>query len=150
MAGHAHSRQGARCLIRYLADSPPLRRLLRDSDVRAGWADVISDHAIGSCQPQRTEFRRSARNLDEYEQMTSMFIDLYPDVPVQKSAWRWIEFAQYRLMRRSAPSVVMPRSADLRMRRHPRTRDQHPVHADGLGVWSEHDRTVAFYGCVLR
>jgi hypothetical protein len=42
--------------------------------VRAGWSDVISDHAIGSCQPQRTEFRRSAGNLDEYEQMTSMFV----------------------------------------------------------------------------
>ena len=56
--------------MRYLADSSALWRLLRDSDVRAGWTDVISDHAIGSCQPQRTEFRRSARNLDEYEQMT--------------------------------------------------------------------------------
>jgi hypothetical protein len=61
-------------------------RLPRDADVRAGWADVVSDQAIGSCQPQRTEFRRSARNLDEYEHMTSMFIDLYPDVrPTRES-----------------------------------------------------------------
>lgn len=86
-------------MIRYLADSSALWRMLRDPEVRAGWADVISDHAIGSCQPQRTEFRRSARNLDEYEQMTSMFTDLYPDVPVPKSAWRWVESAQYRLLR---------------------------------------------------
>jgi predicted nucleic acid-binding protein len=85
--------------MRYLADSSALWRLLRDAEVRAGWSDVISDHAIGSCQPQRTEFRRSARNLDEYEQMTSMFADLYPDVPVPKTAWQWVESAQYRLLR---------------------------------------------------
>ena len=76
MAGDACGQQGARCVMRYLADSSALWRLLRDPDVRTGWADVISDHAIGSCQPQRTEYRRSARNLDEYEQMTAMFVDL--------------------------------------------------------------------------
>ncbi|MEV6631557.1 hypothetical protein AB0M54_12480 [Actinoplanes sp. NPDC051470] len=59
-------------------------------------------HGSWSGQPQRTEFRRSARNLDEYEQMTSTFVDLYPDVPVPKSAWQWVESAQYRLMRSGA------------------------------------------------
>jgi predicted nucleic acid-binding protein len=89
-------------VIRYLADSSALWRLLREPAVRAAWADVISDHAIGSCQPQRTEFRRSARNLDEYEQMTAMFVDLYPDVAVPKTAWQWVESAQYRLLRAGA------------------------------------------------
>jgi predicted nucleic acid-binding protein len=88
--------------MHYLADSSALWRLVRDSDVRAGWAGVISDHAIGSCQPQRIEFRRSARNLDEYEQMTSMFVDLYPEIPVPKTAWQWVESAQYRLLRAGA------------------------------------------------
>jgi predicted nucleic acid-binding protein len=88
--------------MRYLADSSALWRILRDPAVRAGWSDVISDHAVGSCQPQRTEFRRSARNLDEYEQMTAMFGDLYPDVPVPKTAWQWVESAQYRLLRAGA------------------------------------------------
>lgn len=86
-------------MIRYLADSSALWRLLREPAVRAGWADVVSDHAIGSCHPQRAEFRRSARNLDEYEQMTAMFVDLYPDVAVPKRAWEWVESAQYRLLR---------------------------------------------------
>ncbi len=89
-------------MMHFLADSSALWRILRDEDVRAGWADVISDHAIGSCQPQRTGFRRSARNLDEYEQMTSMFADLYPDVAVPKTAWQWVESAQYRLLRAGA------------------------------------------------
>jgi predicted nucleic acid-binding protein len=86
-------------VIHYLADSSAIWRLLRDPALRVGWSEVISDHAIGSCQPQRTEFRRSARNLDEYEQMTTMFGDLYPDVPVPKTAWQWVETAQYRLLR---------------------------------------------------
>lgn len=89
-------------MIRYLADSSALWRLLREPTVRAAWAEVISDHAIGSCQPQRTEFRRSARNLDEYEQMTGMFAELYPDVAVPKGAWQWVESAQYRLLRAGA------------------------------------------------
>jgi predicted nucleic acid-binding protein len=89
-------------VIRYLVDSSALWRILRDAPVRVAWADVIADHAIGSCQPQRTEFRRSARNLDEYEQMTAMFVDLYPDVAVPKTAWQWVESAQYRLLRAGA------------------------------------------------
>ena len=31
-----------------------------------------------------------------------MFEDLYPDVPVPIGAWRWIEAAQYRLVRQGA------------------------------------------------
>lgn len=89
-------------MIRYLVDSSALWCLLRDPPVRTAWADVISGHAVGSCQPQRTEFRRSARNLDEYEQMTAMFADLYPDVGMPKAAWQWMESAQYRLLRGGA------------------------------------------------
>ena len=29
--------------------------------------------------------------------MNRMFADLYPDVPVPKSVWRWIDAAQHRL-----------------------------------------------------
>ena len=98
----AYGEQDAGSVIRYLVDSSAVWRILREPGVRAGWADVISDHAIGSCQPQRTEFRRSARNLDEYEQMSAMFRDLYPDVPLPKTGWRWVESAQYRLLRSGA------------------------------------------------
>jgi predicted nucleic acid-binding protein len=89
-------------VIRYLVDSSAVWRILREPAVRTGWVDVISDHAIGSCEPQRVEFRRSARNLDEYEQMDAMFGDLFPDVGVPKAAWRWVESAQYRLLRAGA------------------------------------------------
>ncbi|WP_260610560.1 hypothetical protein [Streptomyces sp. WAC06614] len=32
--------------------------------------------------------------LDEYEAMTDVFGDLYPDVPVPEGAWQGIETAQ--------------------------------------------------------
>jgi predicted nucleic acid-binding protein len=89
-------------VIRYLLDSSALWRILRDPLLRAAWAEVVSAGAIGSCHPQRVEFRRSARTIDEYEQMSGMFEALYPDVALPKGAWRWIESAQYRLLRQGA------------------------------------------------
>lgn len=89
-------------MIHYLVDSSALWRILREPAIRAGWSDVVTDHGIGSCQPQRAEFRRSARNEAEYEQMSMMFTELYPDVPLPKNAWQWVESAQYRLVRVAA------------------------------------------------
>lgn len=89
-------------MIRYLLDSSALWRILRDAALRASWAEMVSLGVIGSCQPQRIEFRRSARTLDEYEQMSEMFDALYPDAVVPKGAWRWMESAQYRLLRHGA------------------------------------------------
>jgi predicted nucleic acid-binding protein len=89
-------------VIRYLLDSSALWRILRDDALRAAWAEVVSAGAVGSCHPQRVEFRRSARTIDEYEQMSGMFAALYPDAAVPKGAWQWIESAQYRLLRHGA------------------------------------------------
>ena len=89
-------------MIRYLIDSSALWRILRDPSLRAAWGEVVSLGVVGSCDPQRVEFRRSARSIDEYEQMSEMFGALYPDAPVPKGAWRWIDSAQYRLLRHGA------------------------------------------------
>jgi predicted nucleic acid-binding protein len=89
-------------VIRYLLDSSALWRILRDARIRASWGETISLGVVGSCHPQRAEFRRSARSIDEYEQMTEMFSALYPDAAVPRGAWRWIEPAQYRLLRHGA------------------------------------------------
>ena len=89
-------------MIRYLLESSGLWRILRDSALRSAWAEVITIGAVGSCHPQRVEFRRSARSADEYEQMSGMFDELYPDTPVPKGAWQWVESAQYRLVRHGA------------------------------------------------
>jgi predicted nucleic acid-binding protein len=79
-----------------------LWRILRDAALRAAWSDVISLGVVGSCHPQRVEFRRSAGTVDEYEQMSGMFDSLYADVGVPKGAWRWIASAQFRLLRHGA------------------------------------------------
>lgn len=89
-------------MIRYLLDSSALWRIMRDAALRAAWAEVVTAGAVGSCHPQRVEFRRSARTIAEYDQMSGMFDELYPDTPVPKGTWRWIESAQYRLLRHGA------------------------------------------------
>jgi predicted nucleic acid-binding protein len=89
-------------VLRYLIDSSALWRILRDGDLRAAWAEVVSAGAVGSCHPQRIEFRRSARTVDEYEQMSEMFATLYPDAAIPKGAWQWTESVQYRLLRHGA------------------------------------------------
>jgi predicted nucleic acid-binding protein len=83
-----------------------LWRILREAGLRAAWTDVVSEGAVGSCHPQRAEFRRSARTIDEYDQMSGMFNALYPDAAVPKGAWRWIESAQYRLVRHGAQRAL--------------------------------------------
>lgn len=84
-------------MIRYLLDSSALWRVLRDKDLGAAWAGVIATGAVGSCQPQRAEFKRSARDRTDHDHMTEMFHELYPDLPMPKSAWQWVESVQYRL-----------------------------------------------------
>jgi predicted nucleic acid-binding protein len=102
MGAAAGGRKRPGSVIRYLLDSSALWRILRNGALRASWAEVISLGAIASCQPQRVEFRRSARTADEYEQMSEMFGELYPDAVIPKNAWRWIESAQFRLLRHGA------------------------------------------------
>ena len=34
--------------------------------------------------------------------MSGMFDELYPDASMPKAAWRWVESAQYRLLRQGA------------------------------------------------
>ena len=84
-------------MIYFLADSSAVWRIQRQPEVAEAWTAPLLSGSIGSCEPQRAEFRRSARNADEFEQMNQMFHDVYPDVPVPKSVWRWIDAAQHRL-----------------------------------------------------
>jgi predicted nucleic acid-binding protein len=84
-------------LIHFLVDSSAVWRMQRQPEITEGWDAPLLSGAIGSCEPQRAEFRRSARNAAEFDQMNRMFAELYPDVPVPKSVWRWIDAAQHRL-----------------------------------------------------
>jgi predicted nucleic acid-binding protein len=89
-------------LIYFLVDSSAVWRLQRQPELTEAWSSSLRRGAVGSCEPQRAEFRRSARNADEFDQMNQTFRDVYPDVPVPKSVWRWIDSAQHRLARAGA------------------------------------------------
>jgi predicted nucleic acid-binding protein len=84
-------------LIHFLVASSAVWRLQRQPELTEAWNSSLLSGAVGSCEPQRAEFRRSARNADEFDQMNQMYRDVYPDVPVPKSVWRWIDSAQHRL-----------------------------------------------------
>ena len=62
-----------------------------------------------SCYPQRTEFLYTSRDRAEYDEITEMFGDLYPDVSVPKNAGHWIASVQHHMARagqhRSASAV---------------------------------------------
>ena len=81
----------------YLLDTSGLVRLLREPKLQEAWYDAVDAEAIGSCYPQRTEFLYTARNRSEYDEITEMFGDLYPDVSVPKNAGRWISSVQHRM-----------------------------------------------------
>ena len=93
----------------YLLDTSGLVRLLGNRRLQDAWYDAIDASAIGSCYPQRAEFLYSARNALEYDEITEMFGDLYPDVAVPKNAGRWIATVQHQMARagqhRSASAV---------------------------------------------
>lgn len=93
-------------MIHFLVDSSAVWRLQRQPELVRSWDPLLVSGAIGSCEPQRVEFRRSARNADEYEQMFETFRDVYPDVPVPKSVWRWIDAAQHTLARAGAARAL--------------------------------------------
>jgi predicted nucleic acid-binding protein len=93
----------------YLLDTSGLVRLLGDPGLQEAWYDALDAEAIASCYPQRTEFLYTARTASEYEEITEMFGDLYPDAPVPKNAGRWIASVQRHMAQagehRSASAV---------------------------------------------
>jgi predicted nucleic acid-binding protein len=81
----------------YLLDTSGLVRLLSDAALQQAWYDAVDAEAIGSCYPQRTEFLYSAKDRSEYDEITEMFGDLFPDVSVPKNAGRWIASVQHHM-----------------------------------------------------
>jgi predicted nucleic acid-binding protein len=93
----------------YLLDTSGLVRLLAEPGLQEAWYDAVDAEAIGSCYPQRTEFLYRAKNRSEYDEITEMFGELYPDVSVPKNAGRWIASVQHHMAKagehRSASAV---------------------------------------------
>ncbi|UUN27622.1 PIN domain-containing protein [Streptomyces sp. FIT100] len=90
----------------YLLDSSALWRLLRDERLRSAWRETAMDGDIRSCYPQRAEFLKSARDLTEYEERSSMFDDLYEDASLPKGAAQWVGGLQRRAAERGAHQAL--------------------------------------------
>ncbi|MER7579083.1 PIN domain-containing protein [Kitasatospora sp. NPDC097691] len=93
----------------YLLDTSGLVRLLREPKLQTAWYDAIDAGSIASCYPQRAEFLCSARDGREYDEISEMFAELYPDVSVPKGTGRWIDTVPRRMapagQHRSASAV---------------------------------------------
>ncbi|MCX4550087.1 PIN domain-containing protein [Streptomyces sp. NBC_01387] len=90
----------------YLLDSSALWRMLRDKDLHAVWRESATDGDVRSCYPQRAEFLRSARGPKEYVAYEAMFTDLYDDVPLPKSAARWVSSLHRRAVENGAHQAL--------------------------------------------
>ncbi|MCV7144479.1 ribonuclease [Mycobacterium riyadhense] len=88
-------------MIHFLVESSAVWRIQRQPELNEAWKSSLLSGSVGSCEPQRAEFRKAARNAEGSDQMSRMFRDVYPDVPVPKIRvavdWRWIDSAQHRL-----------------------------------------------------
>jgi predicted nucleic acid-binding protein len=84
-------------LISYLADTSALWHLLRTPETQEAWADRIASGALGICEPTRTEFLYSATGPAHRDDLEAELNNLCRLASVPKSAWRWVENAQYKL-----------------------------------------------------
>ncbi|MEO3795668.1 PIN domain nuclease [Nonomuraea sp. B10E15] len=81
----------------YLVDTSALWHLLRNTDVLEEWADRITTQPLRICEPTRTEFLYSATGPAHRDHLEEELNTLCEFAPVPKTAWRWVENAQYKL-----------------------------------------------------
>ncbi|MGN9785045.1 PIN domain-containing protein [Nonomuraea sp. ZG12] len=81
----------------YLIATSALWHLVRDPEVIEAWGDRITTQPLRLCEPTRTEFLYSATGPAHRDDLASELDALCQAAPVPKSAWRWVETAQYRL-----------------------------------------------------
>jgi predicted nucleic acid-binding protein len=81
----------------FLLDASAYWRLMRDQSLGAVWAGAIDEGELAMCEPTRAEILYSARSAEDRDQMSSDLDALCEHVAVPKTAWQWLETAQYRL-----------------------------------------------------
>ncbi|MFB9674924.1 PIN domain nuclease [Streptosporangium vulgare] len=99
-------------MISYLADTSALWHLFRTPETQEAWADRIASGALSICEPTRTEFLHSATGPAHRDELEAELNALCRLAAVPKSAWRWVENAQYKLTQkgrhRSAGPIDLP------------------------------------------
>jgi predicted nucleic acid-binding protein len=81
----------------FLLDASAYWRLVQLPDLTAEWEEAIDAGELAMCQPTRAEILYSAVNPEDRDRMNSRLDVLCETAPVPKSAWQWVETAQYKL-----------------------------------------------------
>lgn len=87
-------------MITYLLDASALWHLFRTPGALRSWEGHIAAGVFSVCEPTRTEFLYSATGPAHRDELADELDALCAMAPVPKSAWRWVETAQYKLTQR--------------------------------------------------
>jgi predicted nucleic acid-binding protein len=83
--------------VSYLLDTSALWYLLRHADARDAWAAHIQARMFHICEATRTEFLYSATGPAHRDELADDLDLMCRLAPVPKTAWRWVDSAQYKL-----------------------------------------------------
>lgn len=84
-------------MIGYLLDTSALWHLFRTPGETKRWESHLAAGTFHICEPTRTEFLYSARSPAHRDQLSDRLDTLFRPLSVPKSAWRWVDTAQYKL-----------------------------------------------------
>jgi predicted nucleic acid-binding protein len=95
-------------VIGYLLDTSAIWHLFRNRDVAEAWREPARTGSLCICEPTRAEFLVSATGPAHRDELSGALDELCRPVAVPKTAWRWVDSAQYKLTQRG-----QHRSADV-------------------------------------
>lgn len=81
----------------YLLDTSALWYLFRFPGALAPWQEHIAAGTFRICEPTRAEFLYSAMGPAHRDELAEDLDAMCQFSPVPKSAWRWLDNAQYKL-----------------------------------------------------
>lgn len=96
-------------MIGYLLDTSAIWEILRNREVGPIWRGPSTVGGLYVCEPTRSEFLFSALGPADRDDLAETLDGLCGLVPVPKTAWRWVDAAQYKLTQRGqhrGPGVV--------------------------------------------
>jgi predicted nucleic acid-binding protein len=95
-------------VIGYLLDASGLWHLLRTPGLMTVWEGHIAAGALRVCEPTRTEFLYSATGPAHRDELAEELDTLAEPAPVPKTAWRWVDTAQYKLTQKGQHRAAGP------------------------------------------
>ncbi|WP_369635842.1 PIN domain-containing protein [Nocardia sp. JMUB6875] len=84
----------------YLLDTSALWYIFRNPDEAERWREPARVGSLYICEPTKAEFLFSAKGPAHRDEMLEALDGLCKSAPVPKSAWRWVDSAQYKLTQR--------------------------------------------------